>query len=623
MEKESFEDEEIAQILNKNFISIKVDREERPDIDSVYMDICQNLTGSGGWPLSIFMTPDKRPFYTGTYIPKNSMYQRVGLIDILNNIIKHWSTNKQELINKSIEIVEHISKVAESERVNIDQSTIDTAIHELMESFDFRYGGFSDPPKFPTPHNLLFLFKKYIKYNDEHVLNMCTKTLDGMYKGGIYDHIGGGFSRYSTDRKWLIPHFEKMLYDNALLIMAYSQAYTYTHKEHYKDIVKNTINYLTRDMLDDNGGFYSAEDADSEGEEGKFYVFSKEEIIELLGKEHGEKFCKIYNITEKGNFEDKNILNLINTDLSSITQDDYEFIEKCRLKIFEYREKKVKPHKDDKILTSWNGLIIAALADAGRYFDDRNYINYAKKAADFVINNLMKSNGELYIRYREGEAINKGILDDYAFMIWGLIQLYESTFEIAYLKTAIKLTKYMITNFWDNENGAFYLNSIESEKLILRPKKIYDGAIPSGNSVAAYCLMKISRLTGNTSYEEKANKIIEIFSNLINNYPRYYSFLLIVVIENLKNSIDLVICGDSEDPEIINLLKDINKQANSYFTILINDGSKDIENINEEVKNKTKINNKNTVYICKNNTCKAPILDMQEASRIIMQNHKN
>ncbi|GKX28812.1 thioredoxin domain-containing protein [Vallitalea longa] len=622
MERESFEDEEIADILNENFISIKVDREERPDIDSVYMDVCQKLTGSGGWPLSIFMTPRQRPFYAGTYFPKESMYQRVGLKDILNNIIRLWSTNKQELINKSNEIVEHVNLTNEETEVNIDQTTIDLAIHELMENFDLRYGGFNEPPKFPTPHNLFFLFKRYIAYHDEHALNMCTKTLDGMYKGGMYDHIGGGFSRYSTDREWLVPHFEKMLYDNALLIMAYTQGYMYTQEEHYKNIVEDIINYLTRDMLDDNGGFYSAEDADSEGEEGKFYVFTKEEIIDVLGRDKGERFCRIYNITEEGNFENKNILNLIDKDLSSLSE-NAELIKECKQKIFDYRNKRIRPHKDDKILTSWNGLIIAALANAGRYLDNNQYIQYAIKAADFIIDKLMKPDGGLYIRYRDGQSMNEGILNDYAFMIWGLIQLYESTFNISYLKTAITLNEYMINNFWDNKSGGFYLNSIESEKLILRPKEIYDGAIPSGNSVAAYCLVKLSRLTGDLSYEEKANKIIKVFSNKIKSYPRYYTFLLLVIMENTKSGKDIVICGNKDDLEIKLFIKEINKHFNSYFTILMNDGSEEIIEFNSNMKDKIKINDKNTVYICENNTCKAPITNLVEAKNKLLEDNSS
>ncbi|GMQ60360.1 thioredoxin domain-containing protein [Vallitalea sediminicola] len=620
MERESFEDNEIANILNNNFISIKVDREERPDIDSVYMDVCQKLTGGGGWPLSIFITPEQKPFYAGTYFPKHSMYGRVGFIDLLNNISKIWSDNKQELINKSDEILRHINLIKTDEKVEINQGTIDLAYQELMEGFDLRYGGFNKPPKFPTPHNLFYLFKKYILYKDEHALNMCVKTLEGMYRGGIYDHIGSGFSRYSTDREWLVPHFEKMLYDNALLIMAYTQGYMCTKKEDFKRVVEDTINYLTRDMLDINGGFYSAEDADSEGEEGKFYIFSKREILDVLGIKDSEIFCNVYNVTEEGNFESKNILNLIDTELSIVTEHD-KLLKECKQKLFDYRNKRVRPHRDDKILTSWNGLIIAALATAGRYLKNDKYIDYAKNTVNFIYNNLTKEDGGLYVRYRDGERKNDGYLDDYAFMIWGLIELYETTFDKFYLKWAVDLNNYMINNFWDNGDGAFFLYSTKSEKLISRPKEIYDGAIPSGNSVAAYCLLKLSRLTGEVSLEEKANRIIEVFSTQINSYPRYYSFILQVVMILAKSNKDIVISGSYEDGEVRTFIDKINDKYNSYFTILINDGSEEITEINHGIEDKRKISDKNTIYICENYSCKSPITDLSKAIDKIMDKH--
>ncbi|WP_273324817.1 thioredoxin domain-containing protein [Vallitalea guaymasensis] len=612
MERESFEDNEVANILNNNFIAIKVDREERPDIDSVYMDVCQKLTGSGGWPLSIFITPEQKPFYAGTYFPKHSMYGRVGFIDLLNNISRIWCDNKQELINKSDEILRHINLVRTDEQVEIKQDTIDSAYEELMEAFDLRYGGFNNPPKFPTPHNLYYLLKKYKLYKDEHALNMCVKTLEGMYRGGIYDHLGGGFSRYSTDREWLVPHFEKMLYDNALLIMAYTSGYMCTKSEDFKIIADETINYLTRDMLDKDGGFYSAEDADSEGEEGKFYIFTKREVLDVLGIKDGETFCSIFNVTDEGNFENKNILNLIDTELSMITEHD-ELIKKGKQKLFDYRNRRIRPHRDDKILTAWNGLIIASLAKSGRYLKNNKYIEYAKKTVDFIYNNLRKEDGGLYVRYREGETKNDGFIDDYAFMIWGLVELYESTFNIFYLNWAVELKDYMINNFWDNVEGAFFLYSTKNEKLISRPKEIYDGAMPSGNSVAAYCLLKLSRLTGDSSLEEKANKIIEVFSAQINSYPRYYTFILQVVMILAKSNKDIVICGSYEDNEVKDFIEKINDVYDSYFTVLINDGSEDIAKLNPGIKDKIKINNKNTIYICENYSCKAPLTNLSKA----------
>jgi uncharacterized protein YyaL (SSP411 family) len=534
MERESFEDNEVANVLNENFISIKVDREERPDIDTIYMDTCQLLTGHGGWPLTIFALPNKKPFYAGTYFPKEDTQYMNGLITLLNKIIGIWENSKDKVLESANEIVKTLHYMTEfgevktdnSNKVNVKSEFLKDAFYTFKSSFDSKYGGFGDKPKFPTPHNLWFLLEYYKSTNDTEALNMVEITLDAMYAGGIYDHIGFGFSRYSTDRFWLVPHFEKMLYDNALLAILYSKAYEITKKEKYKSVANEIFTYLLRDMHDEKGGFYSAEDADSEGIEGKFYVWSLDEIYQVLGKDDGDKFASYFNITEKGNFEGFNIPNLINKTLS----EDTEFINRCKQKLFNYRNKRIHPYKDDKILTSWNGLAIAAFALGGRILHNNEYTLAAESALEFIYKNLFSEDGKLLARYREGEAKIYGYVDDYAFLTWALLELYEDTNKEIFLGRAIDLTSDFVKYFWDDEKDGFFLYGSHGEQLITRPKKIYDGAIPSGNSVAALNFLKLYKFTSNMEYLNKAGTIFDSFSNEVSQHPSAYCFLLLSMI---------------------------------------------------------------------------------------------
>ena len=534
MERESFEDNEVANVLNENFISIKVDREERPDIDTIYMDTCQLLTGHGGWPLTIFALPNKKPFYAGTYFPKEDTQYMNGLITLLNKIIGIWENSKDKVLESANEIVKTLHYMTEfgevktdnSNKVNVKSEFLKDAFYTFKSSFDSKYGGFGDKPKFPTPHNLWFLLEYYKATNDTEALNMVEITLDAMYAGGIYDHIGFGFSRYSTDRFWLVPHFEKMLYDNALLAILYSKAYEITKKEKYKSVANEIFTYLLRDMHDEKGGFYSAEDADSEGIEGKFYVWSLDEIYQVLGKDDGDKFASYFNITEKGNFEGFNIPNLINKTLP----EDTEFINRCKQKLFNYRNKRIHPYKDDKILTSWNGLAIAAFALGGRILHNNEYTLAAESALEFIYKNLFSEDGKLLARYREGEAKIYGYVDDYAFLTWALLELYEDTNKEIFLGRAIDLTSDFVKYFWDDEKDGFFLYGSHGEQLITRPKKIYDGAIPSGNSVAALNFLKLYKFTSNMEYLNKAGTIFDSFSNEVSQHPSAYCFLLLSMI---------------------------------------------------------------------------------------------
>jgi len=610
MESESFEDEEVAEILNKNFVSIKVDREERPDIDSIYMTACQALTGHGGWPLTIIMTPDKKPFFAGTYFPKKDRMGMPGLISILKSVHNTWVNEKDSLAKYSSKVVSVISESIDDDYYySVDEITEDIfedAFSQFKYDFDNIYGGFGNAPKFPMPHNLYFLLRYWHKAKEEYALVMVEKTLDSMYSGGIYDHIGFGFCRYSTDEKWLVPHFEKMLYDNALLAIAYLETYQATKNKKYADIAKEIFTYVLRDMTSPEGGFYSAEDADSEGEEGKFYIWSPTEIKEVLGESDGEKFCKYYNITEEGNFEGLNIPNLIN---STIPDEDKEFVELCRKKLFDHREKRVHPHKDDKILTAWNGLMIAALAIGGRVLEIEKYTLAAEKASEFIFSKLVRPDGRLLARYRDGEAAFLAYLDDYAFLIWALIELYETTYKPMYLKKAMELTNDMIKYFWDNKKGGLFIYGSDSEQLITRPKEIYDGAIPSGNSVAALNFLRLSRLTGQQELEEKAHQMFALFGSKIDSMPQGYAFFLTAMLFSKSKSNEVVLVGSNEK-DTQNMLSILSEDFRPFTTsILYSEEHKDLKELIPFIDNYTTIENKPTAYVCENFVCHEPITD--------------
>ncbi len=614
MAHESFEDEEVADIINNYFVPIKVDREERPDVDSVYMTVCQALTGSGGWPMTIMMTPDQKPFFAGTYYPKESRYGRPGLIDLLTTAAKKWKSHRESLVSTSDKIIEALQDQfnVKNEPGDLSKETIKNAFSFFSNLFDPTYGGFREAPKFPTPHHLMFLLRYYQLEKEEKALTMVEKTLEQMYKGGIFDHIGFGFSRYSTDNKWLAPHFEKMLYDNALLISTYLEAYQVTGKELYKTVAVKSMAYILRELTSEEGGFYCAQDADSEGEEGKYYVFTPDEIVMLLGQEDGEYFNKYFNITDKGNFEGKSIPNLIQNKEFDTPN---EKIEELSKKVFEYRMTRTYLHKDDKILTSWNALMIVAFAKAYKVLQDEKYLEVAKKAIGFIEDKLVNKDGRVLARYREGEASYLGYLDDYAFLVWALIELYEGTFEISFLDKALGLNQDMIRYFWDDENSGFYLYGADGEDLIARPKEIYDGAIPSGNSVAAYNLIRLARLTGDKKLDALANIQLKFYVAATREYPMGYSFYIMALLFALYPSSELIcVLKDNKDLETIKAI--VNEKFMPHQTILIKE-EKNKEHINTLipfVKEYGIQNDKTTYYICKNNSCAAPINDAQELS---------
>ncbi|MCS5644567.1 MAG: thioredoxin domain-containing protein, partial [Candidatus Marinimicrobia bacterium] len=473
MEHESFEDDSVAKLLNDGFISIKVDREELPEIDHVYMTVCQAMTGGGGWPLTIVMTPAKEPFFAGTYFPKDKRGGRSGLFQILPMITDAWTSKRQDIMTSVGQVKNYLDQLnSKPAGNNFSTELINKAYDQFRNGFDEEYGGFFKAPKFPSPHNLIFLMRYHHSFDNKIALEMATKTLKQMRLGGIYDHIGFGFHRYSTDRHWLVPHFEKMLYDQAMIAMAYTEAYHITGEDIFAQTANEIFTYVLRDMTASEGGFFSAEDADSEGEEGKFYVWTEQEIKEVLGENYGKEFNDIFSITTPGNYKDESSgkqtrLNIPH--LNNYNSNGNNDVDSAREKLFNIREKRIHPLKDDKILTDWNGLMIAALAKAAIVLNEPGYLDAAEKAAKFVLHSISKGE-RLLKRYRNGVAALDAHLDDYAFMAWGLLELYEATFSTKYLSQALDLMNIMVEDFWDDKNGGFFLGSDQSEKLIVRSK---------------------------------------------------------------------------------------------------------------------------------------------------------
>lgn len=620
MERESFEDQEVAEYLNANYISIKVDREERPDIDNIYMNFCQATTGQGGWPLTVFLTPQKHPFFAGTYFPKNSRYGHLGLLELLNTVKNKWKNNREELEQSAKEIIAILQQEENKvDNQDIDPDIFDEVFETLEKNHDSIYGGFGRAPKFPTPHNLMFLMRYHTIYHNEKALEMVESTLEYMFRGGIFDHLGGGFSRYSTDIKWLVPHFEKMLYDNALLIMAYSEAYQITKRPLYKEVAEKTIAYIMRDMTSDLGGFYSAEDADSEGEEGKFYVWSMEELRNILGESDAKFYAEYYQITEHGNFEEKNILNLIGTSLEKMNEnpDLKTYMERLSKKIFEVRAVRIHPHKDDKILTSWNGLMIVAFTMASKMLERPEMLECAEQAFQFIVSQMVDEQGRLYARYRETERKHLGYLDDYAFMIWACIELYEAVYDVKYLKQAISFTDAMIDLFGDEKGNGFYLYGKDAEQLITKPKDIYDGAIPSGNSVAIYNLLRLAKLTGKQEYQERARNSLAHFGELVNSMPSMYGFMLIACMFERQQGQEIVLAGETKDPLLEQMEKMISSSFRPFTVVLRNQNSNELKDINSLLGEKSQINGKATAYICEHFTCQKPIQDIETLVRML------
>ena len=540
MAHESFEDQEVAEVLNRDYVCIKVDREERPDIDAVYMSVCQVVTGSGGWPLTIIMTPQQKPFFAGTYFPKKGAYGRIGLIELLERVTFLWHNNREDLIRSGNEITKAINLDQTGTEHEPDRKMVESAFSQLARVFDPQWGGFGQAPKFPTPHNLLFLMRYGDTMQERGAMKMALVTLDDMARGGIHDQIGGGFSRYSTDEKWLVPHFEKMLYDNALLLMAYLKAYQHTKEASFADVAHRTAEYILLELTDKDGGCYCGQDADSEGVEGKYYVFTPDEVKQLLGNADGEEFCHLYDITEQGNFEGKSIPNRIQS-----MEKGWERNDPRLEKLYDYRQNRTKLHKDDKILLSWNSWAMIALAQAGLVLDEKRYLDAGTRIHTFIEEKMTTGDDRLYLRYRDGEAAHVGQLEDYAVYALGLLELYRSTFDIRYLQKAIHRAEQMMEVFEDRENGGYFMTASDGETLIARPKETYDGAMPSGNTVAAMVLQRLASLTGEGKWQDAAIRQMRFLANAVWEYPGSSCLGMLAMMDALYPHRELV-CVTSE-----------------------------------------------------------------------------
>lgn len=637
MAHESFENPEVARLMNEVFVCIKVDREERPDIDNIYMRVCQifNGLGSCGWPLTILMTPDKKPFFADTYIPRESHHGRRSMLDLVPRIKEVWDTQHADILKRADQITARLNQLSQgSTGDELDKSTLKTAYEQLSSRFSEQYGGFGNAPKFPRPQNLLFLLRYWQSTNDEKALRMVVKTLQSMQEGGIYDHIGFGFHRYSTDSHWLVPHFEKMLYDQAMLAMAYIEAYQATGKKELRETAKKIFTYVLRDMTDSKGGFYSAEDADSEGVEGKFYVWTEDEIRKVLKGEEADLIINVYNIDKTGNFRDEasventgaNILHLEKT-LTEVAfknktsvDELKERVEAARQKLFTARNKRIHPHKDDKILTDWNGLMIAALAKGAQVCNEPEYADAAKRAADFILTDMRRPDGRILHRYRDGHAAILANVDDYAFLIWGLLELYETVFDVHYLQTALNLNSEMIRYFWDEQNGGFYFTADDAEELIVRQKDIYDGAIPSGNSVAVLNLFRLARITANSDLEDKANKIMLAFSKDVKSGPSGYTQMMVGLDFGIGPSYEIVIVGNPEAKDTKEMLNFLRKHFVPNKVVLLRPSDQeepDIIRLAKFTEYQSSFDGKATAYVCLDYACKMPTTDTEEMLKLL------
>lgn len=602
MAHESFEDQEVADLLNREFISIKVDREERPDIDAVYMSVCQAMTGSGGWPLTIFMTPEQKPFFAGTYFPKHGGYGRFGLMELLERVADLWKNNREELLQAGNQITAAINRPQESNDQEPDRNLVEKAYTQLARRFDHKWGGFGAAPKFPTPHNLLFLMRYADAMQEPNAMKMAEITLEDMARGGIFDHIGGGFSRYSTDEMWLVPHFEKMLYDNALLLIAYVKAYQHTKRECFSDTARRTARYILRELTSEEGGCYCGQDADSDGVEGKYYVFTPEEVKTVLGEENGDEFCRLYDITDAGNFEGKSIPNRIHT-----SENGWDMNDRRLEKLYEYRINRTKLHKDDKILLSWNAWAMIALAKAGQVLEEPVYLNAAIHIHGFIEGKMVTEHDRLFLRYRDGEAAYVGQLEDYAVYALALLELYRVTFDSKYLQTAIHRAKQMVELFEDKTDGGYFMTAFDGEQLIARPKETYDGAMPSGNSVAAMVLQTLASLTGEPEWQAAADRQLFFLAGEIGEYPSASCFGVQAMMDALYPHRELV-CATSDGlpDELKNYLK--SHPADDLHVLLKTRENADVLSKCAPFTKDYPIPEQGTMYyLCENGACKAPV----------------
>ena len=620
MKRESFQDKEVAELINETFVSIKVDKEERPAIDSVYMDVARSMTGRGGWPLTILMTPEKIPFYAGTYIPKVGKRGMSGLMELIPKIEELWEKDRERLVERGESIIENLGKEDFVKDKPIDGSILDEAFDYLYSAYDSEYGGFGRNQKFPSPQNFLFLLRCNNGKKKDESVEMVRKTLKEMRKGGIYDHLGYGFHRYSTDREWILPHFEKMLYDQAMLLLAYTEASQITKDGLYHKTVEEVIRYVDRNLKSEAGGFFSSEDAESSGKEGAYYTWQKKEIEEIL-KEDSEVFVEMFNVAEEGNFKDEatnrktgeNVLYLEDTveefvDNRNISLEDIKSMKK---KLFEKRLKREKPKIDNKILTDWNSLMITALSRAGFVLNEDRWLDMAEETAYFILEKMI-SDGELYHAHIDGEVSIKAGLDDHSFLVWALLNLYQTTFKIEYLKKAIYLTDMMFKNFWDEVNGGFFISRKDEDELPINKKEVYDGAYPSGNSISLLDLVLLSQITGDEKYDDAVKQIIGTFGGRISENPGQFTMFLTALQSWWSGGKEIVMVGERNELEdFIDVLR---KEFLPDLVLIVKnkENEEKLDELIEFTSSMEKVDDKATIYFCENFSCEKPITDVEK-----------
>lgn len=626
MEHESFENEKIAALMNELFVNIKVDREERPDLDEIYMNAVQMLTGRGGWPMTMFLTPDRKPFYGGTYFPPEDRQGMPGFPRILMGVSQAYRERPEDVQKSVSQILTALQRMAESQETskNLSPAVVAAGAENIARAYDSDNGGLGQAPKFPNAGVYELFLRHYSHSKNERFLEMVIHTLTKMGQGGIYDHLGGGFHRYSVDAKWLVPHFEKMLYDNAQLVRIYANAYTISREPLFKSIVEETVGYLFREMLDPKGGFYSTQDADSDGDEGKFFVWTAEEINRVIGESEGEIFCRMYDVGEPGNFEGKSILHPILTVdqagklFRKEPRDIEAIVARAKEKLFAEREKRVKPFRDEKIITAWNGLMLSGLAEAIKLSENPAWIDAAARTVEFIFSDMVRG-GLLLHTHKDGQSKLLGYLDDYAFLAVGLLDLYEAVLDRTYLDRAIQLTDVLLREFWDERDGGFFFTGKSHEPLISRAKPVFDASIPSGNAMATQLLLRLHHLTGDDRYRTPAEKILRSYYDAMESQPFGFAHMLCVLDFYLQGAKEIVIVGNLAESGVKELIAQVNATYLPNKVLQLARPGTALAAISPLLQGKSQVDGKPTAYVCQNFTCSPPVTSRNEL-QVLLEN---